>query len=75
VWQVTIGRQDEFLLGVALSSKASPASCEGGSEVSHRRELSAADLPVCSVRSDDVSCDFDAIGRQHVAADFGCGAC
>ncbi len=53
----------------------SAASCEDGSEVSHRRELSAVDLPVRSMWAGHVSCDVDSAGRCHTAGCFGCGAC
>lgn len=61
--EVTIGRRDDGFVGAAFIEDQSAASCEDGSEVSHRRELSAVDLPVRSVWADHVSCDVDSTGR------------
>jgi hypothetical protein len=53
--EVSIGQRDEFFARSGFSSRISPASCEDGSEVSRRRELSAVDLPVRSVWGGHVS--------------------
>jgi hypothetical protein len=53
----------------------SAASSEDGSEVSYRRELPAAGLPVRSVRAGSATCAFDLTGRCHAAGGSGCGAC
>jgi hypothetical protein len=53
----------------------SAASSEGGREFANRRELSAVDLPVRSVRAGNATRAFDSTGHCHAADEFGCGAC
>jgi hypothetical protein len=60
--------------GGSFIEDQSTASCEGGCEVSHRRELSAVDLSVRGVWAGDAIRAFGLSGHCH-ADDFGSSSC